>query len=38
LKQQFALKNGAENFLTKPFDPESFLILVAKTLGKFHAP
>jgi DNA-binding NtrC family response regulator len=27
-----ALKNGAENFLTKPFDPESFLILVAKTL------
>ncbi len=27
-----ALKNGAENFLTKPFDPESFLILIAKTL------
>jgi DNA-binding NtrC family response regulator len=27
-----ALKNGAENFLTKPFDPESLLILIAKTL------
>ncbi len=27
-----ALKNGAENFLTKPFDPESFLLLVSKTL------
>ncbi len=27
-----ALKNGAENFLTKPFDPESFLILVSKML------
>ena len=27
-----ALKNGAENFLTKPFDPESFLILLSKTL------
>ncbi len=27
-----ALKNGAENFLTKPFDPDGFLILVSKTL------
>ncbi|HEV7903049.1 MAG TPA: sigma-54 dependent transcriptional regulator [Pyrinomonadaceae bacterium] len=27
-----ALKNGAENFLTKPFDPEAFLILISKTL------
>lgn len=27
-----ALKNGAENFLTKPFDAESLLILIAKTL------
>ncbi|HYN82162.1 MAG TPA: sigma-54 dependent transcriptional regulator [Gemmatimonadaceae bacterium] len=29
-----ALKNGAENFLTKPFDPESFLILISKTLQR----
>ncbi len=29
-----ALKNGAENFLTKPFDPEAFLILVSKTLAE----
>lgn len=27
-----ALKKGAENFFTKPFDPESLLILIAKTL------
>ncbi len=27
-----ALKNGAENFLTKPFDPDSFLMLITKTL------
>jgi len=27
-----ALKDGADNFLTKPFDPESFLILISKTL------
>ncbi len=27
-----ALKNGAENFLTKPFDPDGFLIIVSKTL------
>jgi two-component system, NtrC family, response regulator AtoC len=29
-----ALKNGAENFLTKPFDAESLLILIAKTLAQ----
>ncbi|MDQ1525219.1 MAG: two-component system, NtrC family, response regulator AtoC [Pyrinomonadaceae bacterium] len=29
-----ALKNGAENFLTKPFDPESFLLLISKTLDE----
>ncbi len=27
-----ALKNGAENFLTKPFDGEGLLILISKTL------
>lgn len=27
-----ALKQGAENFLTKPFDADSLLILIAKTL------
>ncbi len=32
-----ALKSGAENFLTKPFDPESLLILVARTLAQKHA-
>ncbi len=32
-----ALKNGAENFLTKPFDPESFLLLVSKTLQECAA-
>ncbi len=29
-----ALKNGAENFLTKPFDPDSLLILIARTLDQ----
>src|SRR5215213_7128761 len=29
-----ALKSGAENFLTKPFDTESLLILIAKTLDQ----
>lgn len=32
-----ALKNGAENFLTKPFGTDSFLILVAKTLEQSRA-
>jgi DNA-binding NtrC family response regulator len=32
-----ALKNGAENFFTKPFDPESLLILIAKTLEQSRA-
>jgi len=32
-----ALKNGAENFLTKPFDAESLLILIAKTLAQTRA-
>jgi DNA-binding NtrC family response regulator len=32
-----ALKNGAENFFTKPFDAESILILIAKTLEQSRA-
>jgi DNA-binding NtrC family response regulator len=32
-----AIKNGAENFLTKPFDADSLLILVNKTLEQSHA-
>lgn len=32
-----ALKNGAENFLTKPFDPDNLLILIAKTLEQSRA-
>jgi DNA-binding NtrC family response regulator len=32
-----ALKNGAENFLTKPFDADSLLILFAKTLEQSRA-
>jgi DNA-binding NtrC family response regulator len=32
-----ALKNGAENFFTKPFDAESILILLAKTLEQSRA-
>jgi DNA-binding NtrC family response regulator len=32
-----ALKEGAENFLTKPFDGESLLILIAKTLEQSRA-
>ena len=32
-----ALKAGAENFLTKPFDTDSLLILVAKTLEQTRA-
>ncbi len=32
-----ALKSGAENFFTKPFDAESILILIAKTLEQSRA-
>src|SRR5258705_575078 len=32
-----ALKQGAENFLTKPFDAESLIILIAKTLERSRA-
>jgi DNA-binding NtrC family response regulator len=32
-----ALKDGAENFLTKPFDGDSLLILIAKTLEQSRA-
>jgi DNA-binding NtrC family response regulator len=32
-----ALKSGAENFFTKPFDAESLLILIAKTLEQSRA-
>lgn len=32
-----ALKKGAENFFTKPFDPESLLILIGKTLEQSRA-
>ena len=32
-----ALKKGAENFFTKPFDAESILILIAKTLEQSRA-
>jgi DNA-binding NtrC family response regulator len=32
-----ALKQGAENFLTKPFDSDSLLILIAKTLEQSRA-
>src|SRR3977135_3361321 len=32
-----ALKSGAENFLTKPFDPDSLLILISKTLEQSRA-
>jgi DNA-binding NtrC family response regulator len=32
-----ALKEGAENFLTKPFDGDSLLILIAKTLEQSRA-
>jgi len=32
-----ALKQGAENFLTKPFDAESLIILIAKTLEQSRA-
>lgn len=32
-----ALKNGAENFLTKPFDSDSLLILIHKTLEQSRA-
>src|SRR5581483_3130702 len=32
-----ALKGGAENFLTKPFDADSLLILIARTLEQSHA-
>jgi len=32
-----ALKQGAENFLTKPFDTESLIILIAKTLEQSRA-
>jgi DNA-binding NtrC family response regulator len=32
-----ALKEGAENFLTKPFDGDSLLILIAKTLEQSGA-
>ncbi|HEV2860396.1 MAG TPA: sigma-54 dependent transcriptional regulator [Pyrinomonadaceae bacterium] len=32
-----ALKEGAENFLTKPFDADGLLILVAKTLEQSRA-
>ncbi len=32
-----ALKNGAENFLTKPFDADSLLILIARTLEQTRA-
>jgi DNA-binding NtrC family response regulator len=32
-----ALKNGAENFLTKPFDADGLLILIGKTLEQSRA-
>ncbi len=32
-----ALKSGAENFLTKPFDADSLLILIARTLEQSRA-
>ncbi len=32
-----ALKNGAENFLTKPFDADSLLVLIARTLQQARA-
>ncbi|MEW6732440.1 MAG: sigma-54 dependent transcriptional regulator [Acidobacteriota bacterium] len=32
-----ALKGGAENFLTKPFDPDSLLIVLGKTLEQGRA-
>jgi two-component system response regulator AtoC len=32
-----ALKGGAENFLTKPFDADSLLILISKTLEQSRA-